>query len=87
MRGFENDVRVGFDDSTIVSRIVGPFNGWADETVFELENGMVWKSTESSRFHVSTIQNPVVYIDKVLFNSWSLKIEGYNREVRVERIQ
>jgi hypothetical protein len=32
-------------------------------------------------------ENPVVVIESGLFNSWRLKVEGYNKTVRVERIQ
>ncbi len=86
-RGFEDQAIAGMDDSTIVSRIAGPFNGWDGDTVFTLENGMVWKQSESHRFYISEIQNPVVTIDKGLFGSWRLKVEGYNKEIQVKRIQ
>jgi hypothetical protein len=86
-RGFEDDVRGGMNDDTIVSRIIGPVNGWDGETVFKLDNGMIWQQVESGRFHISVVENPLVTIDKGLFDSWRLKIDGYNKEVRVKRIQ
>jgi len=87
MRGFEVQAMKNMDDSSIVSRIEGPFSGWDGDTVFKLENGMVWKQKESGKFYVSEVQNPSVTIDRGLMRAWYLKVEGYNKEVRVERIQ
>lgn len=87
IRGFEGRAGVGFDESAIVSRIVGTFRGWDGETTFTLENGMVWKQDEAGRFYTQATENPQVTIDKGLFSAWYMKVEGYNKEVRVERIQ
>lgn len=83
-RGFEGAMT---DKNTIVSRLVGEFDGWDGETVFELENGMVWKQDETDRFFTRNMANPVVTIKAGLFDSWRLSVEGYNKSVKVERIQ
>lgn len=83
-RGFEG---AATDRSTIVSRLVGEFDGWDGETVFELENGMVWKQDETDKFFTRNMVNPEVTIKSGLFNSWRLSVEGYNKSVKVERIQ
>lgn len=87
IRGFEGRAGFGYDDQAIVSRIVGTFTGWDGETLFRLENGMVWKQDEAGRFHTRAMENPVVTIDKGLLSSWYMQVEGYNKELRVERIE
>jgi hypothetical protein len=82
-RGLEN-----MDDEAVVSRIVGTFDGWEGKgTLFKLENGMIWMQAESGTFHMPATENPVVNIEPGFFNSWRLQIEGYNKTVRVERVQ
>lgn len=83
--------RRGFDDdeerNPINSRIVGRFNGWDGETVFKLENGMIWEQVDDDKFYVKEIENPVVTVDPSMFGRWHLSIEGHDSECRVKRIQ
>lgn len=87
-RGKEVQTAQEKDGSTIVSRIVGQFDGWAGEgTVIRLENGMVWRTVGSDRFSMPSTENAVAVIEKGLFKSWRLKIEGYDTTVKVKRIE
>jgi len=72
---------------TFQSRIVGEFEGWDGNTRFELENGMVWRQSESDRFRIEPVNNPVVTITPGFGGSWRLSVEGHNRAVSVERIK
>ena len=84
-RGFKDD-----DDeerNTITSRIIGRFNGWDGQTVFKLENGMIWEQADKDKFYVKDIQNPVANIEPGMFGRWHLSVEGHDSECRVERIQ
>jgi hypothetical protein len=83
-RGFEG---AETNTDTIVSPLVGEFTGWDGDTVFELENGMVWKQDETDRYFTRTLVNPVVTIKSGLFNSWRLSVEGYYQWVKVKRLQ
>lgn len=88
MRGLENVAREAFDDSTIVARIVGSFDGWSGKgTIFRLDNGMVWEQAENGKFNIPAVDGPLVSIEQGSFSSWHLKVEGYNKTVRVERLQ
>ena len=69
------------------SRIVGEFSGWSGNTVFRLENGMVWRQDESDRFRLQPVDSPMVTIKPAIFGGWRLSVEGHNRAVRVERIE
>lgn len=75
------------DRSTIVSRLVGEFDGWDGDTVFELENGMVWKQVETDHLSTKKLVNPVVTIKSGMFDSWRLSVEPYNKSIQVTRIQ
>jgi hypothetical protein len=71
----------------ITSRIVGKFSGWDGQTVFKLENGMIWAQSDKDKFYVKELENPVAIIEPGLFGSWKLHIEGHDSECRVERIE
>jgi len=86
MRGFRTESDEP-DRTTITSRIVGRFNGWDGQTVFKLENGMIWGQADKDKFWVKEIENPVVTIEPGMFGTWRLSVEGYNSNCRVERIQ
>jgi hypothetical protein len=83
-RGFEGAETTR---DTIVSPLVGEFTGWDGDTVFQLENGMVWKQDETDRYFTRALVNPVVTIKAGMFSSWRLSVEGYNKWVKVKRIQ
>jgi hypothetical protein len=86
-RGFENEQMRNADKSTITSRLVGSFEGWDGQTVFTLENGMIWEQADKDKFYVKSVENPVVTIEPGAFRTWRLSVEGYASECRVERIQ
>lgn len=86
-RGFETEQARNADRSTITSRIVGTFTGWDGQTVFTLENGMIWEQADKDKFYIKAIENPVVTIEPGAFRTWKLSVEGYSSDCRVERIQ
>lgn len=71
----------------IVTRIVGSFSGWDGQTVFKLENGMIWTQADKDKFYTQEMQSPTVTIEPALFGAWKLSVEGYDKDCRVERIQ
>lgn len=75
------------DDRPINSRIVGTFDGWDGDTVFELENGMVWQQAENGTHYVPPMENPEVEIRPGLFGTWQLIVEDQNRRLKVERVK
>lgn len=75
------------DDPPIRSPIVGAFDGWDGQTVFKLENGMIWVQDDRDKFFVRDLENPVAVIEPGMFDSWHLHIEGYKSECKVKRIQ
>jgi hypothetical protein len=87
MRGFEDQLSRDMPDDDIVAGVVGPFKGWSGNTVFRLDNGMVWKQSEPGTFYLPETDNATVVIRQAAFKSWRLKVEGYGKTVRVERVE
>ena len=84
-RGFKDED--SDDRVTITSRIEGRFSGWDGQTVFKLENGMIWAQADKDKFYVKEIENPVVNIEPGMFGRWYLSVEGSDSDCRVKRIQ
>lgn len=70
----------------VTANVVGGFQGWTGDTVFQLDNGQVWQQAGSGRYEYSGEDRPVV-IERGFLNSFSLKPRGLNRTVRVKRIE
>jgi hypothetical protein len=75
------------DRGVIISAIDGEFTGWTGKTRFVLQNGQVWEQTEAGTFAAGKLMNPGVAIEPAALGSWLLKIDGFNRSVRVTRIR
>ena len=75
------------DRSPITSRVKGSFRGWDGNTVFALENGMIWEQADKEKFYVKEVQNPEITITPGMFGTWRLSMDGHNSACRVERIQ
>lgn len=71
----------------IVTRINGAFSGWDGQTVFRLENGMIWSQADNDKFYTQEVRNPTVTIEPALFGTWKLSVEGFDEDCKVERIQ
>jgi len=86
-RGFEVQKMQEMDRSPITGRLVGSFTGWDGQTIFKLDNGMIWEQADKDKFFIKAVENPVVTIEPGAFKTWRLSVEGYSSECRVERIQ
>jgi hypothetical protein len=91
LRGFENrDDGKGSKGKRAVinSRLIGTFSGWDGNTLFKLDNGMIWAQTsEKDAFYINSVENPAVSIEPGMFGTWRLSVEDYSTQVKVERIQ
>lgn len=70
----------------IESHIVGELTGWDSNTVFELQNGQIWRQrgTERSKKRLS---NPPVIIEKNVFGFYVMKLTETGQKVKVKRIR
>lgn len=71
----------------IVARIDGEFRGWSSNSVFRLDNGMVWEASGAGSLVVPAMTNPQVTIEPAFMGSWLLRVEGYNATIRVKRVE
>ena len=72
----------------ISSRIISDFDGWNGKTVFQLENGQVWKQKDvNSSLSWRGSNHPMATIKRKSFNSYLLSVEGINKSVRVTRVK
>jgi hypothetical protein len=85
-RGFKT-TKADEDRTPITSRIVGRFSGWDGQTIFKLENGMIWAQADKDTFYIKKVQDAVAIIEPGMFGTWRLHVEGFNSECRVKRIQ
>ena len=75
-------------DEAIVARLQGQFDGFARNRRYTLDNGQVWKQTDSARLEGVEVDNPQMTISPGVFgNVWYLQVEGYNKRAKVERIE
>ena len=75
-------------DEAIVARLQGPFAGFGKNRRYRLDNGQVWKQTDSRRLPGVKLDSPQVTIKPGLFgNVWYLQVDGYNTRAKVERIE
>ena len=84
-RGLPSDD--GDNEEPIIARLAGEFTGWDGQTVFKLDNGMIWVQADNDKHFVKRVENPEVKISPGMFSAWYLSTEGSNRRCRVRRIQ
>jgi hypothetical protein len=61
VEGMDGSVRVRMANA-IESRIGGEFNGWSGDTVFELQNGQIWKQARYAYwYHYAYHPEVVIY--------------------------
>ncbi len=77
----------GKDPEPIVAHVDGEFSGWKGSTVFTLDNGQVWRQIEPDSLVARRVSNPQVTIKPAMMGTWMLRVEGYNRSVRVQRVK
>jgi hypothetical protein len=75
------------EPKAIESTIVGDFDGWRPGAQIRLANGQVWRVVDDSEAVLNRMSNPKVRIERNLFGTLFLKVEGTNNSAKVRRIQ
>ncbi len=60
----------------IEAQVVGPFSGWDGRTVFELDNGQVWKQVGPDIYYASPEKNAPVEIYRSKYGSYRLHVRN-----------
>lgn len=87
----ESENRGFFDfgsNEPVTGRLQGEFRGFAKGREYRLENGQLWRQTNSASLSGVRLDSPQVTIKPSLIGStWYLTVEGYNTAAKVERIK
>jgi hypothetical protein len=72
----------------IVARISGEFRGFGKGRTFTLDNGQVWRQTDSAVLVGAKLDSPEVRVTpSISGNAWYLAVKGYNTRAKVERVK
>jgi hypothetical protein len=72
---------------SIESTIVGNFDGWGPNARIKLANGQIWRVVDGSEAVLAPMQNPKVTIERNMFGTMFLRVEGSNNSAKVRRVQ
>lgn len=71
----------------IVASIVGEFSGFGRGKRYRLDNGQVWEQTDTAQLAGVRRTNPEVRIRPGLLGVWWMRIDGYNTQAKVQRVE
>ena len=72
---------------TMESTVVGAFDGWGPNTRIKLANGQVWRVVDDSSAVLPRSSNARVRIERNLFGTLFLHVEGSNNTAKVRRVE
>lgn len=72
---------------SIESTIPGRFDGWGPNTQIRLANGQVWRIVDGSDAVLAPTVDTPVRIERNVFGTLFLKVEGTNSSAKVRRVQ
>jgi len=71
----------------IEASIVGAFDGFGSRKRYTLDNGQVWEQTDSATLSGVRRTNPKIQIKPGAMGAWWMRIDGYNTQAKVQRIE
>ena len=69
------------------STVVGEFDGWGPNSRIKLANGQVWRVIDDSSAVLPRRSNTKVRIERNLFGTLFLSVEGSNSAAKVRRVE
>ncbi|UVW27216.1 hypothetical protein [Massilia sp. H6] len=85
--GMETVKRREAEPVSVTSTVVGDFDGWGPGTQIRLANGQVWRIIDGSEAVLPRKRDARVTIERNLFGTLFLKVEGSNSSAKVRRMQ
>ena len=67
--------------------MAGNFEGWGPGSQIRLANGQVWRVIDGSEAVLPRTRDAKVTIERNLFGTLFLKVEGTNNSAKVRRVQ
>jgi hypothetical protein len=74
-------------DEPIAASIAGEFTGFGKGKRYRLDNGQVWEQTDATRLEGVRRSNPAVRIRPGMMGVWYMRIDGYNTQAKVQRVE
>lgn len=71
----------------IHSTVVGQFDGWGPNSQIRLANGQVWRVIDGSDAVLPSKKDAKVSIERNMFGTLFLKVDGSNSSAKVRRVQ
>ena len=75
------------EPASITSTVAGNFEGWGPGSQIRLANGQVWRVIDGSEAVLPRTRDAKVTIERNLFGTLFLKVEGTNNSAKVRRVQ
>lgn len=85
--GIEQKKQREAEPKSITSTVAGDFQGWGPSSQIRLANGQVWRIVDGSEAVLPPMRNPQVRIERNVFGTLFLKVEGTNSSAKVRRVQ
>ena len=73
--------------ASIRSTVVGDFDGWGPGSQIRLANGQVWRIIDGSDAVLPRRKDAAVTIERNVFGTLFLKVDGGNSSAKVRRVQ
>jgi hypothetical protein len=73
--------------ASIRSTVVGDFDGWGPGSQIRLANGQVWRVIDGSDAVLPRTKDAPVTIERNVFGTLFLKVDGGNSSAKVRRVQ
>ncbi|NNG21674.1 hypothetical protein [Telluria aromaticivorans] len=75
------------EPASVTSTVVGDFEGWGPNSQIRLANGQVWRITDGSEATLPRTRNAKVTVERNMFGTLFLKVDGSNSSAKVRRVQ
>lgn len=75
------------EPTSITSTVAGEFQGWGPGSQIRLANGQVWRIIDGSEAVLPRMRDAKVRIERNMFGTLFLKVEGTNSSAKVRRVQ
>ncbi len=85
--GIEQKKQREAQPQSITSTVAGDFQGWGPSSQIRLANGQVWRIVDGSEAVLAPMRNPKVTIERNMFGTLFLKVDGTNSSAKVRRVQ
>jgi hypothetical protein len=85
VEGVSNSVAVKPANVVVDSAIVGNFDGWDGDTMFDLANGQVWQQSQPGIATAVAVRPRALIYGSI--GSYKMQVEGVDGNVGVERLR